>query len=297
MSLKFKITSEAGTHEIQLNKPGPSWEDLLNVISDKLGVSPNMLQVKAGFPPKLLSASDSTLLSELDIRNNDRLHIIIASNSNNNTSSVSTASNSSNTKPAVETSKYIRINSGYVIRRDIPDDNSCLFRALGVVDKILQDPENYNEAILGRPVKEYCDLILKENTWGGAIELKALSDVYQTEICSIDIQTLRADRFGEGLYPQKVYVLYSGIHYDAVALSPDISFISNQEIDLTIFNKNDTEIHEGVLKLGQVYQKDRAFTDMANFTLKCEVCKLGLKGQKEAQLHAMNSGHSSFSEY
>jgi ubiquitin thioesterase OTU1 len=36
---------------------------------------------------------------------------------------------------------------------------------------------------------------------------------------------------------------------------------------------------------------------MANFTLKCEICKLGLKGQKEAQLHAMNSGHSSFSEY
>jgi hypothetical protein len=46
MSLKFKITSEAGTHEIQLNKSGPSWEDLLNVISDKLGVSPNMLQGK-----------------------------------------------------------------------------------------------------------------------------------------------------------------------------------------------------------------------------------------------------------
>jgi hypothetical protein len=64
----------------------------------------------------LLSASDSTLLSELDIRNNDRLHVITASNSNNNTNPASTANNNSS-RPTLENSKYIRINSGYVVRR------------------------------------------------------------------------------------------------------------------------------------------------------------------------------------
>lgn len=37
-----------------------------------------------------------------------------------------------------------------------------------------------------------------------------------------------------------------------------------------------------------------ADTDTANFTLKCEICKKGLIGQKEAQSHAMQTGHAAF---
>ena len=41
----------------------------------------------------------------------------------------------------------------------------------------------------------------------------------------------------------------------------------------------------------------RAFTDTANFTLRCGVCNQGLKGEKEALEHAKSTGHQNFQEY
>ncbi|GAB5591593.1 hypothetical protein Unana1_06493 [Umbelopsis nana] len=65
------------------------------------------------------------------------------------------------------------------------DDNSCLFRSIGyvlnrdiertrelrevVAASIQSDPINYSDAILGRPVDQYVEWILKPNSWGGAI--------------------------------------------------------------------------------------------------------------------------------
>jgi ubiquitin thioesterase OTU1 len=36
---------------------------------------------------------------------------------------------------------------------------------------------------------------------------------------------------------------------------------------------------------------------MANFTLRCGVCKAGLVGEKDAVKHAKETGHQSFTEY
>jgi len=45
------------------------------------------------------------------------------------------------------------------------------------------------------------------------------------------------------------------------------------------------------------FHEARQFTDTANFTLRCLVCQLGVKGEKEAMEHAKASGHQSFGEY
>ncbi|HEV7738699.1 MAG TPA: hypothetical protein VGO47_15165 [Chlamydiales bacterium] len=56
-------------------------------------------------------------------------------------------------------------------------------------------------------------------------ELSILSTIYQTEICSIDIETGRVDKFGEGAsYRDRVILLYSGIYYDATSLAPTPGF-------------------------------------------------------------------------
>lgn len=44
-------------------------------------------------------------------------------------------------------------------------------------------------------------------------------------------------------------------------------------------------------------QRQRQFTDMANFTLRCGVCQCGIKGEKEAREHAQATGHQNFQEY
>lgn len=41
----------------------------------------------------------------------------------------------------------------------------------------------------------------------------------------------------------------------------------------------------------------RQFTDVAKFTLRCGVCKIGVKGESEAVEHAKKTGHTDFSEY
>lgn len=54
---------------------------------------------------------------------------------------------------------------------------------------------------------------------------------------------------------------------------------------------------QGAKQLATKAQTARAFTDTANFTLRCGVCQIGLKGEKEAVEHAKTTGHTNFSEY
>jgi ubiquitin thioesterase OTU1 len=50
-------------------------------------------------------------------------------------------------------------------------------------------------------------------------------------------------------------------------------------------------------KLADKLRAKRKFTNTATFTLRCEVCKAGLTGEKEARAHATQTGHTAFGEY
>lgn len=205
---------------------------------------------------------------------------------------------------------------GVVVRRVIPSDNSCLFNAVGYVmdhDKhkaaelrqviaatVASDPVKYNEAFLGKPNEEYCAWILDSEKWGGAIELSILSQYYGREIAAYDVQTLRCDLYGQvEKYHERVMLIYDGLHYDALAMSPTEG--APEEFDQTIFpvNKDRTiGAAEGLaLNLVKDANRKRSFTDTANFTLRCGVCQAGLVGQKEAVEHAQATGHVNFQEY
>lgn len=157
-----------------------------------------------------------------------------------------------------------------------------------------------------RPANEYCAAIRKEATWGGAIELSVFSSHYRVRICSLDVMTGRADLFGsEAGYESTIIVMYSGIHYDAVSLawappSPDEGFPPlTIDFDTTVFSGSDAQ--EGAVKAAQALadklRKQHYFTDTATFTLKCDVCKEGLTGERQAREHAEKTGHTRFGEY
>ncbi|ONK65864.1 uncharacterized protein A4U43_C06F1750 [Asparagus officinalis] len=205
---------------------------------------------------------------------------------------------------------------GTVVRRVIPSDNSCLFNAVGYVmdhDKqkaaelrqviaatVASDPVKYNEAFLGKSNEEYCTWILDPEKWGGAIELSILSQYYGREIAAYDIQTLRCDLYGqEKKYQERVMLIYDGLHYDALAMSPAEG--APEEFDQTIFpvNKDRTigAVENLALNLVKDANRKRSYTDTANFTLRCGVCQAGLIGQKEAVEHAQATGHVNFQEY
>ena len=200
-------------------------------------------------------------------------------------------------------------------RRVIDSDNSCLFNAVGYVmsrslreapalrrviaDVVSADEFEFNEGFLGKPNADYCTWILDKNHWGGAVELAILSKHFGREIAAYDIQTMRCDVYGQGEnYTERVMVLYDGLHYDAMVLSPPGA--SGSEGDVTIFPSSGEEA-EAVDRKARIVVEEahraRQFTDVANFSLRCMVCQKGLKGESEAVAHAKATGHQNFGEY
>ena len=211
--------------------------------------------------------------------------------------------------------------------KEIPDDNSCLFNAIGFVLEnqslskahelrnstpatkhtvyfyynffaylvvaryILARPLEYTAAVLGQAPKDYALWIQQSDKWGGAIELAIFSDIYGVEIGSFDVQSGRMDLFGEGRgLCNRVYLQYTGIHYEAFYQ------IFNKDI-ITIFPSDDTQITEQIRELVMAARAAHKYTDTSLFTLRCDDCRVGLKGQTEAQKHAQQTGHFNFIEY
>ena len=59
---------------------------------------------------------------------------------------------------------------------------------------IISNPDAYCEAILEKSNADYCEWILKDTSWGGAIEVSILSSVYKIEIVSLDVTNLNISR-------------------------------------------------------------------------------------------------------
>ncbi|KAG2488512.1 hypothetical protein HYH03_013015 [Edaphochlamys debaryana] len=202
-----------------------------------------------------------------------------------------------------------------VVRRVIDSDNSCLFNAVGYVMErsrlrapelrkvvartVESDPLTFNDGFLGKDVAEYCRWIQDKSKWGGAIELFILAQHYGTEIAAFDIQTKRCDIYGQDKgYPDRCLLLYDGLHYDAMAVAAFEG--APEELDVTRFERGAPgagAIMQAAEKLVEATHAARQFTDTANFTLRCAVCQIGLKGEKEAVEHAKATGHSNFAEY
>ncbi|KDO62689.1 hypothetical protein CISIN_1g0284552mg, partial [Citrus sinensis] len=163
---------------------------------------------------------------------------------------------------------------------------------------VASDPVKYSEAFLGKSNQEYCSWIQDPEKWGGAIELSILADYYGREIAAYDIQTTRCDLYGQK-YSERVMLIYDGLHYDALAISPFEG--APEEFDQTIFpvQKGRTigPAEDLALKLVKEQQRKKTYTDTANFTLRCGVCQIGVIGQKEAVEHAQATGHVNFQEY
>jgi ubiquitin thioesterase OTU1 len=201
---------------------------------------------------------------------------------------------------------------GTMVLRVMPDDNSCMFRALGsavltssldsmtelrsmVAQGIQADPDMYNEAVLQRKPDEYCKWIQYSDSWGGGIELSILSQEFDIEICSINVQDLRVDKFNEGK-PRRCFLVYSGIHYDTIAFVPDGVSTLDNEHDVKLFDSSDDVVLEAARQLCAELRKKHYYTDTQRFSIKCNTCGWTGNGEKGAVEHATATGHNDFGE-
>lgn len=192
----------------------------------------------------------------------------------------------------------------------MPDDNSCMFTAFGgvlqradpaptlrreVAEYILSHPEKFSNVVLEMDPQRYARTIQTPDRWGGAIELSILSDIYDIEICSVDVKTQRVDRYGEAK-PTRCLLLYSGIHYDRIAFTLDLSL--PVEFDEVRWDTSNDGVVAMAQKLAKQLKDKHYFTDTTDFVLKCDVPSCGWigAGMKEASKHMAETGHQALSE-
>jgi ubiquitin thioesterase OTU1 len=202
-------------------------------------------------------------------------------------------------------------STGYLLRHPVPSNNSCLFISVhfclthGLVDDqigksmrkiiaetVASDHEKYDDAFLGKSNAEYCRWILDDNNWGGAIELSILCKYYETEIVAIDVKNKILNRFGEDShYPQRMLLLYDGLHYDPLKFQP---YDENKPIQ-TLFPTENTEVLTLAEEIAKELNQSHQYTDLKTMSMICSTCNIHLDAKNLSE-HAEKTGHESFRE-
>ncbi|KAI9489575.1 hypothetical protein BDB00DRAFT_842563 [Zychaea mexicana] len=324
--MRLRVRHPNGASTLDSVTPEQTIATLKEIIATEIGVPWQQIEVAGGYPPRKYT-NDADTLKVAGIRNGDALNVKVTDAPAQPAPSTSLNQSQQQQQPpqqrtlqqpteslgSADVGEAVETSGGYLALRTVPDDNSCLFRALGYVlsrdtsmsqelrsviaATIQEDPVVYSDATLGQSREQYIDWIRKNSSWGGAIEISIFSKHFDIEIDSIDVQTGRIDRFGEGSYSERVLIIYSGIHYDALALAPMAD--APADFDQTRFPVDDdhNSLLEAAKKLAGILRQKRKFTDVANFTLKCNQCLQGLVGEKDAREHATATGHTHFVEY
>eukprot|EP00189_Rhodosorus_marinus_P007293 CAMPEP_0184752292 /NCGR_PEP_ID=MMETSP0315-20130426/43502_1 /TAXON_ID=101924 /ORGANISM="Rhodosorus marinus, Strain UTEX LB 2760" /LENGTH=322 /DNA_ID=CAMNT_0027231613 /DNA_START=84 /DNA_END=1052 /DNA_ORIENTATION=+ len=319
----LRVRTRNGVSQV---KAGDDWtrDELLKSISEVSGIDVDRIKIKSGFPPREVSldggqyvksifrGGDSLVVEETAKKQSGDDLALVKNDVTHNREHESEPSPAAVTPVGTRASaagSSIADEANFV-RRVVPDDNSCLFRAVSfvigqghtaeflrrsVANGVRDQPHFYTEVTLGKSNQEYQSWILRETSWGGAIELSILADHFKTEIAAIDVKTTRMDCYGEGKnYELRGYLLYDGIHYDALALA--LGGESNRELDVTLFASKDLVAQTKAIALAQREKKRKAYTDTANFKLKCQDCGSVVYGEKGALDHTKATAHANYAE-
>lgn len=237
----LRVKTKSGQQVVNTLTKESTIKELKQVLSSLSNIPINRLHILSGYPPKILDITqDSLNLANSGITSGDTLIL------EEREVPVSTE-----VKPEVQENKPRKHVEdpfdcpGILMKNVVPADNSCLFTSVhfvlnGKVDEsghvgpymrqlvaetIRVERDQYDEAILGKPVEEYCAWIQDDKSWGGAIELAILSNYYGVEIAVVDTMNAIINRFGEDQsYPHRVFLMFDGIHYDPLYMeSVDVS--------------------------------------------------------------------------
>jgi len=279
--------------------------DIKKYIAERLEAPISSLTLRLGSNRKKIEFPESSILYNTGIQSGEALIVETRQSSLRRLNSLTMKSS---------TCKFQQVpdsNGLVMIKRVILADNSCLFNSVAyalenksrdsatylrqiVASYIVSDPEKYNEAFLDRSNQSYQKWILDSLNWGGAIETEILSQHYNAEICTIDIQNFSTNLFGsEQNYKKRVYLLYDGVHYDVVARN--ISEDMPEEMDSTIFHPLDNCAFDGVMMLAKELNYKARDPVENDKSLDYGLCSPKLC-ENVAHGHYQQAGHYKFSE-
>jgi len=126
-----------------------------------------------------------------------------------------------------------KLASLHLCRKKIPKDGACLFRAISdqllhsqslhfkvrqqCIDFMWNHQEDYEPftCVSGLPFDHYCFEMRKVNTWGGQVELQAISVIFRVNFSIYSTQSEEPTIVDNG-FSQTILLCFYGNHYDAV---------------------------------------------------------------------------------
>mmetsp|Transcript_55091 Transcript_55091/g.131283 ORF Transcript_55091/g.131283 Transcript_55091/m.131283 type:complete len:314 (+) Transcript_55091:80-1021(+) len=305
--LTFRLRHSGGQATLPDIPEDATVADLKELVSQKTGIAAARQLLKvAGTPPTALPQDDVTKrLTDVGCRNRDTIIV------EDGLAAEIAALAAKHDLPAATPSDKVQ----KIERHVVPSDNSCLFTSVAyltrgqqaaaptptqelrrlVANEIAGNPERWDMVTQAEAQKAYLDYtewICRSESWGGSIELMVLAEKLGVQLSAVDIKSLRVDNYPhEGPYKHRAYVLYDGIHYDAV-----IGCSGPGDAEVRIFDPADDTTLSKVMGLAAELQQLKQFTDTANFTLQCQQCFALLTGEAEAQKHGNETGHFNFQE-
>lgn len=311
--MKLKVRLDGNAPQVVSLENDAKEEDLLSALN-----ATGPVTIKCGFPPKTVETISGAPLSQLGIRSGDTLVVQSAQ------SDASIQKQSEEDISEIENATQVPVLEfvgGAIALRRIPDDNSCLFNSIAyctvgpesietsstqehfrsvVAETILSKPDDYSEAILGRPANDYAKWIQRSESWGGAIELKILAEFLNITLVAADIESGALYRFNDVEQAESFSIVaYSGVHYESIVLVPH-RVIDDISQDIGVFSK-DESLHQILLEeqiplFLQMLKAQGHYTNTKTFELKCQQCQRILIGEDQATEHAKSTGHHQFGQ-
>lgn len=181
-------------------------------------------------------------------------------------------------------------------RRVVPADNSCLFTAVSlltgksnlrevVAEAVLLDGERWNAGVLEKSPEAYAQYIMDTKTWGGSVELTILAEHASVQLVAVDVENCVPHFHPAEWVGRRAFLLWDGIHYDPLVCG-----------DVTTFDVDDVGALQAALDVAATARRNRQFTNLATFSVRCLVCGAGLTGQQDCVAHAQATGHTNFGE-
>mmetsp|Transcript_530 Transcript_530/g.598 ORF Transcript_530/g.598 Transcript_530/m.598 type:complete len:222 (+) Transcript_530:159-824(+) len=196
------------------------------------------------------------------------------------------------------------------IRARVPHDNSCLFTAVdylvhnGIfrfkaaeklrticIDKIQKNPAKYTSVYLDQNVQDYCDWLNLNTSWGGENEILILAELFDIQISVIQIETLSILTYSppnvtENVNTKRIYILYTGQHYDAIIDEDNQQYMFESD-DYAVYDTLALSCAEDHKLAWEISLKTRS-----RKRIKCLECQALLKDIEDFKDHCNNTVHS-----
>jgi len=201
-----------------------------------------------------------------------------------------------------------------MLRRRVPNDHSCLFWALAYVAEgadvnkkkaqelrevcaqdAMKDEDPATRALLlgFNSIDEYATWIRNEFHWGGENEVLALSRHYGVEVALVSCESLQVMCYGSDHHNcnSRVYVLYTGQHYDALVAGASADILPADETRR--FPKGDASLNAQAVELARAHNVEaaRKASQRRAKKIKCGGCGALLDDSEAFAVHCGEVDH------